>query len=352
MKRIDHFQESLLEWFDHSGRKNLPWQQSRTPYRVWLSEIMLQQTQVATVIPFYQRFLKAFPEINTLASASLDEVLPLWAGLGYYSRARNLHRAAGEVVARYQGRLPADPDQLVSLPGIGRSTAGAIASLAFNRPAPILDGNVKRIWTRLHGIESWPGESKTEKLLWQLSEDYLPSNRCADYTQALMDFGATVCTRSKPNCQICPFQSQCQAFSDNKVNHIPRSKPTQRKPVATRFWLILQSQKDQFYLEKRPPAGIWGGLWAFPEWPSLGELESHCLQLGIRNLELKRLTPKRHTFSHFHLHYTPIWVHHHRAVSRIDDHPGAWLDPSQIGQIAAPTPVRKLLEQLGQAVTQ
>ncbi|HHJ38133.1 MAG: hypothetical protein AXA67_03320 [Methylothermaceae bacteria B42] len=339
------FQTILLDWYDKNGRKGLPWQHNPTPYRVWVSEIMLQQTQVATVIPYYLRFMDAFPEVQSLASADLDEVLPLWAGLGYYTRARNLHRAAQKIVADFDGRFPETPEQLSTLPGIGHSTAGAIINLAFNRPAPMLDGNVKRLWTRLHGIETWPGESTTEKQLWQLSEIYLPPTRCREYTQALMDFGATLCTRTGPQCDPCPLKDHCLAFKSGKVASIPAKKPTSLKPIKKSYWLVLHNNQNHFFLIKRPPSGIWGGLWAFPQWESRHALENHCQNTGIDPKKIQWLNKQRHTFTHFHLDFTPAVYSSPPSVLEIKESTGQW-HRFDNPHLAAPAPVKKLMQAL------
>lgn len=258
-------QKVILEWFDKNGRKNLPWQKARTPYRVWVSEIMLQQTQVTTVIPYFERFIKKFPDVKSLANAPEDEVLELWAGLGYYARARNLHKTAKIIQQEYKGTFPNDLLLLQELPGIGRSTAGAIFSLGMNQPAAILDGNVKRVFTRLHAIDGYPNASKTLKQLWQIAEDYLPNERAADYTQAMMDLGALLCTPTQPNCKSCPVQKYCLAHAQDKTTDYPTPKPTKSLPVRSSHFLILVNNQQEILLEKRPPAGIWGGLWSLPE---------------------------------------------------------------------------------------
>ncbi|MBD3609161.1 MAG: A/G-specific adenine glycosylase, partial [Gammaproteobacteria bacterium] len=261
-----HFAERLLVWFDQHGRKELPWKSS-DPYRVWISEIMLQQTQVTTVIPYFERFITRFPDIATLAMAKQDEVLHLWTGLGYYARARNLHKAAQIIQQQYQGRFPEDFDQVIALPGIGRSTAGAILAQAMEQRHAILDGNVKRLLSRLYVIEGWPGEKQTENKLWQLAEELTPRQRIADYTQAVMDIGATLCKRSKPDCDHCPFHNHCQARRQGRQAELPHRKPKKDKPVKRCHMLILQDAQGHVLLQQRPPSGIWGGLWSLPECP-------------------------------------------------------------------------------------
>ena len=261
------FHRLVLAWFDEHGRKTLPWQYNKTPYRVWISEIMLQQTQVSTVIPYFERFLQTFPTVESLAAASEDSVLHLWTGLGYYSRARNLQLAAKTIVESYAGNLPADSDELQKLPGIGRSTAGAILAIAFEKRAAILDGNVKRVMTRLHGILEWPGEKSVHDTLWKLVEKFVPVERVADYTQAMMDIGATLCVRGKPQCLRCPLQKYCVADREGIAASLPKKKTTLQLPTRQVTLLILQKNRHFVLLEKRPATGVWGGLWSLPEIP-------------------------------------------------------------------------------------
>lgn len=299
---MNDFADQLLRWFDQHGRKDLPWQQAVTPYRVWVSEIMLQQTQVATVIPYYNRFMARFPSIDLLAEASQDEVLHLWTGLGYYARARNLHQSAQTVMTDFNGELPGTQEELESLPGIGRSTAGAIISICTNRRAAILDGNVKRVLARVFAIDGWPGKSETLKALWQKAEDLTPNERVADYTQAIMDLGAMVCTRSSPNCKDCPFADTCIARMDNRIKELPSSKPKKTIPIRTARMLVLL-KGESILLEQRPAKGLWGGLWSFPEAEDInGFLEDHQLTLNHQ----ETLAGFRHTFTHFHLDITPV----------------------------------------------
>ena len=269
------FQQKVLTWFDTNGRKNLPWQKDISPYRIWLSEIMLQQTQVTTVIPYFNQFIQRFPDIYQLAKAPVDSVLQLWAGLGYYARARNLHKTA-IIIAKNGAQFPNDLNSLMELPGIGRSTAGAILSIAFNNSHPILDGNVRRVLARVHAISGWTSSTTVSHKLWQLSSLYTPSVRCADYTQAMMDMGATLCTRSKPNCELCPIHSHCDARINNLVSKIPSPKPKKKLPIKHLVFLLLQNKDQQILLEKRPASGIWGGLWSFPEFPTLSAAQSWC----------------------------------------------------------------------------
>jgi A/G-specific adenine glycosylase len=296
------FSDKLLSWFDHHGRKHLPWQQNQTPYRVWLSEIMLQQTQVATVIPYYERFTQRFPDVASLASAEEDEVLHLWTGLGYYARARNLQKAAKQLVQEHNGEFPAGLDQLQNLPGIGRSTAGAIMALAFKLPATILDGNVKRVLARCYAVDGWPGQTQVSNKLWAIAEELSPDTRIADYTQAIMDMGATLCTRSKPKCEICPFSNECIAYRDDRIKELPGKKPKKAMPIRNTQMLVVSNSNGELLLQRRPSQGLWGGLWSFPE---CDDQEVHLRLEGLQILEsqiskIEHQTPFRHTFTHFH----------------------------------------------------
>ncbi|MGV6807154.1 MAG: A/G-specific adenine glycosylase [bacterium] len=348
------FADRLLAWFDIHGRKSLPWQHDITPYRVWVSEIMLQQTQVQTVIPYFEKFMDAFPGVTDLAAASDDEVLHLWTGLGYYSRARNLHKSAKTVVAEFGGHFPASLEQLESLPGIGRSTAGAILSIAFQQRAPILDGNVKRVLARHFAIDGWPGESKTSKRLWAQAEQCTPEKSVADYTQAIMDLGATVCTRSNPDCDNCPFDSSCVARAQDRIDQLPGKKPKKQMPIKRVYLSILRNQHREILLQKNPPAGVWGGLWSFPQTP-VGENTDgnlHSLPQDFINTkgwqirEQTTLTSQRHTFSHFHLDYTPVIIDLVAPDGVMDTPDQLWYNPNQPAKLGTPAPVRKILDQL------
>ena len=254
------FAAALLAWFDQYGRKHLPWQKNRSAYRVWVSEVMLQQTQANTAITYFESFMKRFPAVADLANASQDEVLRLWAGLGYYARGRNLHKSAQVIVNHYQGSFPNTIAALTKLPGIGRSTAGAIVSLAYNQPAAILDGNAKRVLARMYAIDGWPGKAQVNKQLWALAESHTPKKRCADYTQAMMDLGATLCTRSQPGCSQCPARTQCLAFKQGNPKDYPGKKPKKRLPSKHTQFLMVINHRGEILLEKRPAVGIWGGF--------------------------------------------------------------------------------------------
>ena len=300
------FASRVLNWYDRYGRKDLPWQQPRSLYRVWISEVMLQQTQVNTVIPYYQRFLTRFPSPCSLAGAGEDEVLHYWSGLGYYARARNLHRAAGIICDRYNGHFPGDFEAVLALPGIGRSTAGAILAQALEQRHPILDGNVKRLLSRYHGIDGWPGQPSVEKQLWHWAERHTPHQRLADYTQAIMDLGATLCTRGKPKCDTCPLNNNCEAFAQDRVSELPTPKPRKPLPVKKIHMLLLINQQGEVLLEKRPPVGIWGGLWSLPEASLEDDIEQHCRERWGFIVSKESEGPiLRHSFSHYHLDITP-----------------------------------------------
>jgi A/G-specific adenine glycosylase len=302
----DHFAERLLAWFDKHGRHNLPWQRDATPYHVWLSEIMLQQTQVATVIPYYERFIASFPSVFALADAAVDDVLHHWSGLGYYARARNLHKAAQIVVADYRGEFPDDLELLQTLPGVGRSTAGAILSTALGGRAAILDGNVKRVLARFYAVEGWPGKSVVTRRLWELAELHTPQARVADYTQAIMDLGATLCTRAKPGCERCPLALDCQAQALGRQAEFPGKKPRKALPVRQTSFAIIHAGAE-LYLERRPGSGIWGGLWCFPEVPDAAAAQRLCSERLAGKVATSRLlSPLRHSFSHYHLEIQPV----------------------------------------------
>jgi A/G-specific adenine glycosylase len=343
---MSDFAQRLLAWFDDNGRKDLPWQQDVTAYRVWVSEIMLQQTQVQTVIPYFNRFIDRFPDVRALASAKQDEVLSHWSGLGYYARARNLHKAAQQVADEHGGRFPEALDAVIALPGIGRSTAGAILSLAKGQRHAILDGNVKRVLARFDAIAGWPGKTQVAADLWAVAERYTPDERAAEYTQAIMDLGATLCTRSKPACERCPVSADCEALRTDNVEAYPGRKPKTTKPLKTTT-MILVSVNGQVYLERRPESGIWGGLWSLPE---LGErsLDDWCdTTFGSASKDVRSWDVLRHSFSHYDLDIQPIVVRIASHAGKVADREAAtWhrLDDAPPGGFAAP--VKKLINQL------
>ena len=342
------FHQRVLHWFDQHGRHDLPWQENTTPYRVWVSEIMLQQTQVKTVIPYYERFMARFPSVESLAQAPVDEVLHHWTGLGYYARARNLHRAAIIVYEHLNGQFPDTVEGLAELPGIGRSTAGAIVSIAFKQWAPILDGNVKRVLARHGAVPGWPGEAATLKRLWALAEGYTPEKRVADYCQAMMDLGATLCTRSKPRCSDCPLAEDCQALAADSQTDFPGKKPKKALPVRSTVFLMARDPEGATWLERRPPSGIWGGLWCFPEIADAAAAEQWCLDRW--QVEPERIDPWqtfRHTFSHYHLDIQPLLVSLPRAAQEVmatDEQ--LWYNLRQAPAIGLAAPVVGLLKTL------
>jgi A/G-specific adenine glycosylase len=338
------FSSRVIDWQRLHGRHDLPWQINRDPYRIWLSEIMLQQTQVATVIPYFERFIARFPDQTALAAASEDEVLALWSGLGYYSRARNLLAAAREITARHGGHFPDTPETLVTLPGIGRSTAAAIAALAFAQRCAILDGNVKRVLARHAGITGWPGEKTVENRLWQLAESRLPRTAIAPYTQGMMDLGATLCTRSQPDCPACPVRADCVARIEQRTAELPTARPRKKLPEK-QIQMLLLLDRGELMLEKRPPRGIWGGMWGLPELPVGKDPARHCLErFGFTARSLHRLPQLSHSFTHFRLHIQPVQL---QLAPRPATPPGQiWLSLDEAPHAALPAPVRKLLAQL------
>lgn len=303
------FSKKLLNWYKLHGRKNLPWQKGRHAYGVWISEIMLQQTQVVTVIPYFEKFMQSFPDVLALANAHEDDVLHHWSGLGYYARARNLHKAAKQVRDEHAGIFPLLFDDVLALPGVGRSTAGAILAQADGQRHAILDGNVKRVLARFHGIHGWTGQKKVQDELWKFAELHTPAKQLADYTQAIMDLGATLCKRSKPDCGQCPVKVDCTANVTQQVGLLPTPKPKKTLPIKTVRMLLMRNKQQQILLEKRPPTGIWGGLWSLPEMPLTEGVADWCnehYQLKMANSEEQKVV--RHTFSHFHLDITPCLV--------------------------------------------
>ncbi|HYQ93159.1 MAG TPA: A/G-specific adenine glycosylase [Candidatus Competibacteraceae bacterium] len=342
------FSQQLLHWFADHGRKDLPWQRQPTPYRVWVSEIMLQQTQVTTVIPYYERFLARFPSVNALAEAPLDEVLHLWAGLGYYARARHLHRAAGIIHNRYGGEMPLEFSALAQLPGIGRSTAGAILALAAGQRHPILDGNVKRVLARFHAIEGWPGRTDVLATLWELAERYTPTQGVAEYTQAMMDLGALLCTRGRPRCHACPVADHCQARQQGRQLELPTPRPVRELPVRATRMLLLCTPAGEVLLEKRPPVGVWGGLWSLPECPLEADLTAWCrAHWGLKVLATQPWGIVRHTFSHFHLDITPVRIEVNNPNSAImEAERFVWYNIRQPEKRGLAAPVQRLLNLL------
>jgi A/G-specific adenine glycosylase len=338
------FSQRIIDWQGAHGRHDLPWQNADV-YRVWVSEIMLQQTQVATVIPYYLRFIGAFPDIATLAAASQDAVLAHWSGLGYYARGRNLHRAAGIIQEKYSGEFPHSFDDILELPGIGRSTAAAICTLARHERRAILDGNVKRVLARHLGIEGWPGGKQVETYLWKQSEALLPQHDIAVYTQGLMDLGASICTRSKPKCANCPIQNDCAARLTGRAETLPTPRPRKAIPHKCASLLLLM-QGEEILLEKRPPAGIWGGLWCLPQFDDGASALAWCEKHGLPIACKTALPEFTHTFTHFRLSISPLRVDLRHKPSRAMEPGMAWLDVGDARRAAIPSPVRGLLETL------
>ena len=341
----NEFAARVLAWFDVHGRKDLPWQRDIHPYRVWVSEIMLQQTQVTTVIPYFERFMASFPDVTVLADAGEDEVLRHWSGLGYYARARNLHKSARMIRDKHDGSFPTEFESVLALPGIGRSTAGAILAIARGQRHAILDGNVKRVLARHAAIDGWPGSTAVSKALWSLAEAYTPQSRVNDYTQAIMDLGATLCTRSRPVCGDCPVQVDCSAYAAGDTGRYPGRKPKRDKPLR-QTTMILAVAGDELYLERRPASGIWGRLWSLPE--TEGDALDWCrATLSGGPAEVVEWSTLRHSFSHYDLDIQPVVLRIDNASNTLHDSENVrWvsLDAEMPGGIAAP--VRKLIEVL------
>jgi len=340
---MSDFANRLIAWQKSHGRHDLPWQNTTDPYAIWVSEIMLQQTQVAAVIGYYSKFMQRFSNIKTLASATQDEVLQHWSGLGYYSRARNLHNAAVTIMDEHNGQFPQDFETIQTLSGIGRSTAAAIASFAFNQVQTILDGNVKRVLARHFLVEGWPSSPKVEKELWLLAEKLLPEQGMVAYTQGLMDLGATLCTRSKPQCGSCPLNKSCKALQQQRVHELPTPKPRKVIPEKQTTMLILR-HGDEILLEKRPASGIWGGLWSFPEIENYQKITAVVAdKFGVvaeANIVLPTLI---HTFTHFKLHIRPQIFNVIKQNHQVNQLEHIWISIDDAIGAAIPTPIRKIL---------
>lgn len=336
------FNQAIITWQQAAGRHHLPWQHPRTPYRVWLSEVMLQQTQVATVIPYFERFLARFPDVASLAAASEDDVFSLWSGLGYYRRARMLHKAAQQIIDKHDGIFPDTFDDLMQLPGIGRSTAGAILAQAYGKQAAILDGNVRRILARLHALSD-----PSDQTLWQLAERYLPETDITAYTQGLMDLGATVCTKHRPRCQDCPVQTHCLAYQQGDPTAYPARRARKSSPTHEVFWVLVSDPSQGLLFHKRPDIGVWAGLWSFPQCDAASDPVLWARdQLGLTLNVKTTLATRPHTFSHFRLLITPIVMEYDLQASAscaVKESCYTWLDKTEALTKGLPAPVRALL---------
>jgi len=335
---------TLLTWHKEHGRHDLPWQNTRDAYRIWVSEIMLQQTQVTTVIPYYQRFMASFPTVEALAGADNNDVMHHWTGLGYYARARNLHKAAQQIVEKHQGIFPKNFDEVLALPGIGKSTAGAILAFSQHQRHAILDGNVKRVLARFYEIEGWYGKKTVENKLWEFAQANTPKEDVHIYTQAIMDFGAILCTRSKPKCFDCPLNDHCRAFQNNRTTELPHGKPKTQKPTKQTYMLLIQNSQGHTLLQQTPPSGIWGGLWCPPQATELDE----SMNFETLALQQKKVLPMlKHTFSHFHLEITPVLCSY-TQTQRVADSSYRWYDPDAAQALGLAAPVKKLLALVSQ----
>ncbi len=344
---VSSFATRLLAWHDVHGRHDLPWQHPRTPYRVWVSEVMLQQTQVATVIAYFERFMAAFPTLPALAAAELDAVLALWSGLGYYSRARNLHRAARICVERHGGELPVDPAALAALPGIGRSTAAAIAAQAHGTRAAVLDGNVRRVLARHAGIDGAIEHRATRERLWAEADARLPDTRLADYTQAIMDLGATVCRPRQPACTVCPVTDDCYARATKQVAELPRRRPPRRTPLRQTLMLVARDRDGRLLLERRPATGIWGGLWSLPE--AADATAARAILAARARIDwdqAAQMSPFMHEFTHFRLQITPLKLAAQPRDDAVLDNTSRWVTPREALRLGLPQPVRRLIARL------
>ena len=339
------FAEQVLNWYQQAGRKDLPWQQQPTPYRVWVSEIMLQQTQVATVIPYFQQFMERFPSLPALAAASLDEVLHHWSGLGYYARARHLHQAAKRICDELGGTFPERFEQVLDLPGIGRSTAGAVLSLALGQRHPILDGNVKRVLARCFAVPGWPGEAAVQRRLWSLTEQLTPMTRVREYNQAMMDLGAGVCSRNRPSCGDCPLYLRCHARMANKTTLYPGKRKRKSLPIQQVRMLLIRDENNALLLERRPLSGIWGGLWTLPQCDVENQPEVWCREQRGLLAEVSADWPvRRHTFSHFHLDILPTLMSTSNSANCVmDGEHRVWYNTAEPDARGLAAPVARLI---------
>ncbi|MGQ9659637.1 MAG: A/G-specific adenine glycosylase [Thermochromatium sp.] len=353
---VEEFPALVLGWFDRYGRHDLPWQRDPTPYRVWVSEIMLQQTQVGVVLPYFERFMAFFPTLSDLAGAELDAVLAQWSGLGYYARARHLHRAAVLIRDRYGAVFPEDFETVRRLPGIGRSTAGAILSLACGQRHPILDGNVKRVLARVFGIDGWPGQGQVLARLWQLAEQCTPQARAGDYNQGMMDLGATLCTRARPDCARCPLAERCVARLQGRQHALPAPRPRRDLPTRTTTLLAILNPSHEILLERRPQIGLWGGLWSLPETDlsasAVAALADWCQdRLGLRPERVERLPARRHSFSHYHLRIELVRIELGAYPSRVQDSVDwCWNPLGRVSELGLSAPIARILDDLDRLI--
>ncbi|MFB6422143.1 MAG: A/G-specific adenine glycosylase [Candidatus Malihini olakiniferum] len=353
MMQPQTFRKQVLAWYECHGRKTLPWQQKKTLYTVWLSEIMLQQTRVSTVIPYFQRFVSFFPDIQSLATASLDEVLHLWTGLGYYARARNLHKSAQIIMNQHGGKFPTTIESVTALPGIGRSTAGAVLSLSLGQSYPILDGNVKRVLARCYSVAGWPGKRGVERQLWDLSKQMMPDKDISKFNQAVMDLGAIVCTHNRPKCEFCPLKNGCMAYANYSWANYPGKKLKKALPEKKTWFLLLQ-KGNKVWLQQRPAMGLWGGLFCFPQFSSDHDVEPWLQKRSLKIRDMRRLVSFRHTFSHFYLKIIPLLVPLPIDASYafrdacVEEKIGFWYNLEQQPAVGLAAPVERLLRALTQ----
>ena len=341
---MKEFSTRVIEWHKKEGRKNLPWQKRKSPYKVWISEVMLQQTQVVTVIPYFIKFIKRFPDVKKLSEANLDEVLGYWSGLGYYARARNIHLSAREIVFKHKGKVPNSFEELIELPGIGKSTAGAIISLGFKKKAAILDGNVQRVLTRHFKIQQATNLSKTQKTLWALAEKLLPINQFDIYSQSIMDLGATICTKSEPNCRLCPINQDCIALKEGLVRSLPKKTESKHKPIKKVCWLIPQNSSGEVLLEKRINKGLWGGLWTFIESERKEKLKQQCIKkYKFEFKKLEQLSKVKHNFSHYQLEAIPYLMELNTNKKYKNT---VWVNTKNVESMGMPSPIKKIIEEI------
>lgn len=347
---VKQFSQQIIEWYLKFGRQHLPWQIEKTPYHVWVSEIMLQQTQVATVIPYFERFINTFPTINALANANIDDILHLWTGLGYYARARNLHKTAQLIRDHFNAEFPTNFNDVIALPGIGRSTAGAILSLSQKQHYPILDGNVKRVLARHYHIQGWSGSKKVADIFWQYSTDVTPEKNVDKFNQAMMDIGAMLCLRTNPKCTLCPIQSSCLSSKNEEWKAFPTPKPKREKPTKTGYFLIL-NVNNYVWLEKRHERSVWQGLYAFPQFEQISQLTDFLEQYQLNSAHLVQDNAFIHTFSHYHLDIVPLIYPLSHSLNIDSD--GIWFDITKWNttKVGLPTPMVSIIKRMASSLT-